>query len=123
VRFSRVSRREIADYAAYHGERLNFKVENAQFLPSVVEGRGVLSRARFTLTNQTAYSYFEPRFIVELRRGSQLVGIQAVVVEKLKAGERREVEVSWFDRIGAVSNIEVTPEIDILNPEVYMKPE
>lgn len=123
VRWSRVPRKEIPDFAAYREARINFKVENAQFLPSVVEGRGALSRARFAIINNTAFSYFEPRFIVLLQRGSQLVGIQSVVVEKFRAGERREVEASWFDRIGAVSNIEVVPEIDILNTEVYMRPQ
>ena len=47
----------------------------------------------------------------------QLIDVEAIRdgVVILKSGETRAVEVSWIDGLGAVSNIEVIPEIDILN--------
>lgn len=122
VSWRRIDAHAIADFEAYKTERLNFTYEAVEFLP-LVEGAGTVSRARFTLVNKTAYSYHEPRFIVLLYRGSKLVGAQRTIVDKLLSGEKRKVEVSWFDRIGAVSNIEVVPEIDVLNSAEYLRPQ
>lgn len=118
VSWRRIDAHTIPDFEAYKTERLNFAYENVEFAPAALEK---VSRAKFTLVNKTAYSYHEPRFIVLLYRGRKLVGAQRTIVDKLVSGERRTVEVSWFDRIGAVSNIEVVPEIDILNPAEYLK--
>ncbi|OGL66189.1 hypothetical protein A3B21_01855 [Candidatus Uhrbacteria bacterium RIFCSPLOWO2_01_FULL_47_24] len=119
--WKKVSAHDTADYSAFRDEHLNFEIKNAQFLPALVEDKGTASRAKFAIVNKTAYSYFAPTFIVSLYRGGTLVGIQSTVIDQFKTGETREVELSWFDRIGAVSNTEVVPAIDIFNQEVYMK--
>ena len=121
VSWRRVSRREIPDFAVWRNEHLNFEVTNAEFLPAIIQGKGSVSRARFTIANQTAYGYVAPKFLVLLYRGTRLAGIQSTILDQFKSGETRAVEVSWIDGLGAVSNIEVIPEIDILNPEVYLK--
>lgn len=121
VSWRRINTHDIPDFETFRKEHLDFEVKDPEFLPSVVEGKGTVSRARFTLINKTAYSYFAPKFLVLLYRGSKLVGIQSAVADRFKTGETRPVEVSWFDRIGAVSNIEVVPEIDILDQNSYMQ--
>lgn len=121
IEWRRVNPREIPDFAEFKNEHLNFKIKDVQFLPSVIEGQGRVSRATFTIVNKTAYNYGEPKFLVLLYRGSRLIGIQSAVLERFTSGQSRNVEVSWFDGIGAVSHVEVAPEIDIMNPDVYMK--
>lgn len=123
VSWRRIRGQEAADFESWKAERIRFEVTGAQFLPALDGDKGGLSRATFTVTNNSAYSYLAPKFLVLLYRGSRLVAIQGVVVDRFQTGEARQVEVSWFDRIGAVSNIEVVPEIDIMNPEVYLAPE
>ena len=121
MQWRRINPREIPDFAAFKNEHLNFEAKGVQFFPSVVEGQGRVSRAAFTLVNKTAYNYAEPKFLVLLYRGSRLIGIQSAVLERFTSGQERNVEVSWIDGVGAVTNVEVLPEIDIMNPEVYMK--
>lgn len=120
VSWRRIDARITPEVASFKAERLNFATSEPQFIPAS-DVRG-LSRATVRLTNKTAYSYFAPKFIVLLYRGSRLIGIQSVVVDRFVSGETRTIETSWFDRIGAVSNIEVVPEIDIFDPSVYLKP-
>lgn len=122
MQWHRVNPREIPDYAQFKAEHLNFEIKDTKFLPTVLEGQGKVSRAAFTVVNKTAYSYAEPTFLVLLYRGSRLIGIQSTVLERFTSGQARKVEVSWVDGIGAVSNVEVLPEIDIMNPEVYLSP-
>lgn len=121
LEWRRVSPNPILDFSEFRTSHLNFELKDTQFLPSVLEGRGTVGRATFTLINKTAYSYAEPKFIVLLYRASRLVGIQSIVLQNFTAGQVRKAEVSWIDGIGAVSKIEVVPEIDVLAAEVYMR--
>lgn len=121
----RVDAHEISDFNAWRDERLNFEIKNARFNPAAVSATGTqeqVGRAQFTISNKSAFSYFEPKFLVLLYRGSRLVGIQSAVVTNFKSGETREVELSWVDHIGAVSNIEIVPAINIMDEGVYLKP-
>lgn len=118
ISWRRINHREISDFQAWEAERLNFEVTDAEFVPSAVQG--TVSRASFKIKNKSAYNYFEPKFLAMLYRGSRLVAVQSTVVEQFRTGQVREVELSWFDHIGAVSNIEVTPVIDIMDTSVYM---
>lgn len=121
VSWRRITPRDTPDFEKFRDEHLNFEIKNAQFTPGSADGKGSLSRAEFTVINQTAYNYAEPKFLVLLYRGSRLIGIQSAVVDNDKSGESRRVELSWINHIGAVSNIEVVPEIDIMDSSVYMQ--
>ena len=121
VAWFRVAARQTPDIAAFTEERLRFDVQNTAFVSAQSGDRGAVDRAKFSITNKTAYGFFEPKFLVLLYRGERLVGVQSTVLDQFKSGATREVEVSWFDRVGAVSRVEVIPEIDIFDPSVYMR--
>ena len=42
------------------------------------------------------------------------------MLENFTSGQTRKAEVSWIDGIGAVSKIEVVPEIDIFEENAYI---
>lgn len=122
VTWRRINSRDIPDFAAWRDERLNFEVRNPKFTPAVLDGKGEVSRATFTLINHTGYGYKSAKFLVLLYRGSRLLAVQQTHLDLFGAGEQRDVTLSWFDRVGAVSNIEVVPAIDIMDQEVYLQP-
>ena len=123
ISWRRVRKSEVGgDFAKWRDERLNFTVSDTRFSSAVVQGKGELSRVYFSIKNETAFGYREPTFLILLYRGSRLVGVQNVVLEKLASGQTREVEASWVDRVGSVTNIEVAPVIDIMDEAVYLKP-
>lgn len=122
LRWHRIDTHEIVDFVSWQKERLQFEINDVRFIPSLIEGKGIVSRAQFTVVNTTGYGYYAPTFLVVLYQGSRVVGIQSVVLNELKSGQVRPVEVSWFDRVSAVSKVEVLPVIDILDPGVYLKP-
>lgn len=123
VSWFRMDSHQTSDAEAFKEEHLGFEVQNAAFVPAQAGERGATDRASFTITNKTAYGFFEPKFLVFLYRGERLVGVQNTILDQFKSGETRNIEVSWFERIGAVSRVEVIPEIDIFDPEVYMRPQ
>lgn len=120
VSWRRINPRDIPDFANWRDERLNFTVKDTEF-SQLAEGRGTISRVKFKILNAGAYSFAAPKFLALLYRGSRLVAIQSTVLDRFLSGQEREVTLSWFERIGAVSNIEVVPAIDIMDPEVYIK--
>lgn len=123
VTWRRINPREISNFESWRAERMNFETKDAQFIPAVIsENNKTVSRAKFTITNKSAYSYVEPGFLVLLYRGSRLLAIQKTVLENFESGQTRQVEVSWFDQVGAISNIEIVPDIDIMDEGVYLKP-
>ncbi len=123
VTWRRINPKEISNFETWRAERINFETKDAQFIPAVIsENNKTVSRAKFTITNKSAYSYLEPAFLVLLYRGSRLLAIQKTVLEQFVSGQTRQVEVSWFDQVGAISNIEIVPDIDVMDEEVYLKP-
>src|SRR3989339_42102 len=46
VRWRRINKHEVNDFAAFRGERLNFAVLRPTFIPAVLEAHGTISRAR-----------------------------------------------------------------------------
>ncbi|MBI2552227.1 hypothetical protein HYW17_02955 [Candidatus Uhrbacteria bacterium] len=118
----RINPKEIPDVAKWRQERLDFEVQDPKFIPAVVEGKGSVGRATFSLINKTAFGYVAADFLVLLFQGSRLQGAQGVTVDEFRSGQTRKLELTWIDRLGAISNIEVVPIIDLMNPEVYLKP-
>ncbi len=121
ITWRRINPRDIPDFSAWRDERINFEVRDQKFTPAALDGKGEVSRATLTLVNRTGFGYVAPKFLVLLYRGSRLVAVQIAQLDLLRPGEAREVTLTWFDRVGAVSNIEVVPAIDLLDQGVYLK--
>ncbi len=110
------------DYLTWATERLNFNITNPEFIASDSVSALPVSRARFTVENDTAFSYVAVPFFVTLMSGSRVVGVNRVVATRLLSGETREMEASWFHDLPNVTRVEVKPEINIFDEEVYLKP-
>lgn len=106
------------DYVDFSAERLDFIFENIKVFP----GNGEPARIDFEAWNRSAYSFWEPRFNILFWRGEKLIGITSVTLPYFKSGERRHVSLVLFDRLGAVSKVDIAPDINILDNSVFMPP-
>ena len=79
-----------------------------------------IARSTFTIVNKGAYAFWEPSFVVVLRRNSNVVGVTSVVIPRLDAGESREIAVNWFGISPSANETEIEPTIDIFDPSVFM---
>jgi hypothetical protein len=109
-------------YPSWSNDRLNFRILDAEFIPPEPTDPLPVGKARFTVENDTAFGYFSVGFFIKLYSGSKIVGVNQVVISNLRAGERREVEVSWFNDLPKVTQVEVRPEVNIFDEEVYIPP-
>lgn len=112
VTWHRVDPHETGDYARWIEDRLAVRADDPRFDPAGTDGSDV-ARVRFTATNDSAYGYYEPAFLVTLLRGSSVVGVTRAALGSLDAGESREVSVTWPGAPQSATKVEVSV---VINP-------
>lgn len=110
---------QIPDFAAFEAARLNFIVKDTDFIPSL-DFDTVVARSSFTVENDTAYGYWEPVFYVLLYRGTSVAGVTKARIDQFASDDTKTVEQNWFGNLPAVTEIEIIPEVDLFDPNVFM---
>lgn len=110
------------DPAVFAETRLNIQAENPVFHPADPLATTPASSASFTLANHTAFGYYDIGLLVLLYRGDAIVGVDRVDVASLAAGERKPMELFWYQLLPQVTKVEVVPDINIYDPNAYKKP-
>lgn len=119
VDWNRLDHHAISDYQVWESDRLNFEIEGAAFTKETDFEDEVFGRTAFTVTNETAFSYYQPKFFIVLYRGSSVSGINRTTLGEIDSREEVDVSVNWFGTLPSVSKVEVVPEINIFDVEVY----
>ncbi|MFH1047420.1 MAG: hypothetical protein V1738_03900 [Patescibacteria group bacterium] len=123
MQWHRVDGHEVQpEYLTWAKERLNFAISNPTFSPPETNSSLPVSRAGFSVENDTAFSFVSVPFFVTLLSGSRVVGVNRVVSTRFLSGETRQVEASWFHDLPSVTKVEVTPELNIFDDRVFLKP-
>jgi hypothetical protein len=120
----RLDAHQIPDWNAYLASRLNLEVSGLVFNSAEASGLSEqvsLNYLQFSVSNLSAYGYYEAPLNIFLYRGSELAGIQRYVLANLLPGETREVRVSWPGRLAGITRTEVRPDINILDDGAYLK--
>ncbi len=99
--------------------RLNVVAENPVFKPADPSAATPVSSANFTLANHTAFGYYDVDLLVMLYRGDAIVGVNKLSVDRLQAGEKKTVELFWYQILPQVTRVEVVPDINIYDENVY----
>ncbi len=123
IAWKRLSNHEYLDPAAFQSTRLNFLVSNFVFTPA---SDGVVANAdsiRFSLTNQSAYSYKSAQFYVGLYLDQNLVGILPLTIDAFKSLETKQVDLRSFGSNVNVTDVRVFPVINTYDPSVYLPPD
>jgi hypothetical protein len=118
-----ISPHDIANVAAWYAEHSAFTVADVVFARDITYTEATVSRTTFTVTNHTAYSYWEPSFIVRVLRGSSLLGIATITSAQFTAGEERTIDMRWFGDLPQTATVTVSPHIPYFNEDAYMNPE
>jgi len=117
VVWHRVDHHMTGEYASWAEDRLDFVVTDAVLGESELDGD--IGRVSFHVRNATAYNYYEPSFIIVLKRGANVVGVNRTTLSDIDSGETQEVVVNWFGTVPTASQIDVIPEINIFDVEAY----
>lgn len=118
----RVDLQGAASAAAFAETRLNIRAANPSYAPSDPLATVPSSSATFTLVNESAFGYYDVQLLVLLYRGDTVVGVNQAKVETLAAGEKKRMEIFWYQLLPQVTKVEVVPDINIYDPYAYRSP-
>lgn len=111
------------EYDASLDPRLNFTVSNVEYDPVVeagFSGKLPVSVLRFTITNDTAYSYWNVGVTMSVQSGSQVLAANYIALEQFRSGESRDVEIFWYENLPSGQSIRITPEVNVFDEASYM---
>jgi hypothetical protein len=118
----KINAHAVSDVAAYMEERLLFDYENIEFTPARASDDISAHRLVFDLSNQSAYSYWQPLFLVELFEQNRRVGILPVTVDQFEAGETRTIDLRSLAGELDVTDIVVHSIINVFDQREFMEP-
>lgn len=122
--WQRINAHQIPDWSAFKQDRLDFVYQGTRFYTANDSGLSEkisLNTLEFTITNASAYSYYEVPFNIMLYSGSELVGVHQYLLSQFLTGEKREIKISWPGNLSYVSRTEIVPNINITDDNVYLK--
>ena len=119
ISWHRIDHHSIKDYPTWSSDRLNIEIDGAAFTKETGFEDEVYGRTAFTISNDTAYSYYDAKFFILLYRGSSVAGVNRTTLSELNSGDEIDVGVNWFGTLPSVSKVEVVPEINIFDIDTY----
>jgi hypothetical protein len=126
IKWRKINYREIRNWDDFLNNHLDFVFEDIQFNSASQNDRSDkknLNSLSFRVINDTPYGYWEVPLNVFLYDTGSIVGVNRYVVNKFHSGEEKEIELVWPAHIGRITNIEIKPDINIMDKDVYMKPQ
>lgn len=121
LQWHRVDRHAIANYAAWNKDRINFQVTNVTHTAALNIGP-LAGRTSFDVDNRSAFGYWRVGFFVVLLRGTAPAAVNYITLDNLDSNEHRHVDVNWFEQLAGSSSVDIRPEVNIFDPDVYMPP-
>lgn len=117
----RLDAHAVPDVGAFLFERLMFGVEDVRFTRAE-RSELPTDQLRFTLSNNSAYGYWQALFSVVLFDGDILSGVVPLTLEQFRSGDIREIDLRFIPDSLSVTDIQAIPLIDVFDSSVYMEP-
>lgn len=125
VQWQRLDNRQIGAWPAYRHAHLDLPISNIFFTPAYqnyLSDRLSLNQLNFTISNKTAYGYYEVGLVILCREASGLAAVNYYQIDKLSAGETKSLEMVWPGLLRPISEVEIVPVLDIFNESLIIPP-
>lgn len=123
--WQKIDNHKISDWDKYRNDHLNISVKNASFTPAAsndVSEKIGLNTLSFNASNNSAYSYWEAPFTIILSNGGRIVDINSYIIDNFNSYDSKEIQITFPGTIGSVSNISITPNINITDETIFKQP-
>jgi len=120
----RIDQHRISNWQDFYTSHLNIENKEIKYIPasaSELSEKIGLNQLSFTTINKTAYNYWEVNYIILIYSGGGITGINRYIINDFMSGQNRQVELSWPGNLGRVDKVELIPEINIMDNDVYIK--
>ena len=121
ISWEAVDPHKIFDVALYMKERIMFNFDNFIFNPPSKTGASVPA-VSFDVYNDSAYSFWDVVFYVELLNDNQTVGYIYFSVPNFMSLEKRMIDLRYFGDNLTVTDIRVIPVINVFDKDIFINP-
>lgn len=111
------------DYASFIERRLQLQITQPTYTNNLKVGEQTVGQSNFTLQNNSGYGFWSVDLIVVLFRNGTPAGVTQLNQTQIKPGESRDVSINWFDNLTGISNTVVQPNVNVLDPSVFLPPD
>jgi hypothetical protein len=121
LKWQRINAHQIPDWKKYRDSRLDISVENTSFVSNSgeISGKTILNTLSFTASNDSPYSYWEAPFTIVLFNAGRVISINRYLVKDFLSHQSQDIKMVWPGIVGTADNISITPDINILDKNVY----
>ncbi|MEK7625369.1 MAG: hypothetical protein AAB467_03395 [Patescibacteria group bacterium] len=123
LQWQRVSAHDIPDVKSWQDSRINFTVRSTTFENPITTPELKTNRLAFDLKNESAFGYKRPQFLVGLYSQGSLVGAMLLQTDDFHSLEMKSVDLRNFTSNLLVQSIEIFPQINIYDQDVFLPPE
>jgi hypothetical protein len=112
------------DWEKFKNEHLDIKVTDAKFIPAkstILAEKLNLNDLQFIASNNSAYNYYGVDFTILLIGQSRVIGANKYKLNNFYSGESRQINITWPGRLGRIDDIVITPGVDLLKDDIYIK--
>lgn len=118
LNISNLKWQRIGNAQSVYNERYQFRIENNDFIAgSKADDPSILT---FDIINDSAFNYWQVGVQAFLYSGGNVASVNYIVLEQLKSGEKRHVQLNWSNKLPRISNIEIIPEVNIFDDNNIM---
>lgn len=123
IDWRRISKHNYPDWEEFYNDHLSIMFNGQKFTPadsSDISEKLDINTLVFNVMNRSAYNYWEMPLNIVLYRGGTVVGINRYSISEFMSGESKKVIMAWPGKIGSVNSVEIIPDINIMNNDVYI---
>jgi len=123
VKWHRLDAHQIPDWEEYRKDHLDITVSDTKFTPaksSSLSEKISLNDLSFSVQNNTPFNYWDVYFVALLKDRSKIIGVNKYILTEFLSDQKRDINVTWPGRLGSVREIEILPEVNIFDKNVYI---
>ena len=121
--WARISRRDYANWDVFVDEHMQFLITEKVFTPAyetILSEKININKLAFDIKNQSVYNYQDVNLNILLFDKNRIIGVTNYALVDIMSGEKRGIDFSWPGNFSRVSKIEIIPEVDIIDKEIYL---
>ena len=123
IAWRRISKHDIMDWESFRDYHLDFEISDDEFTPAkstIMTEKTNLNNLEFTVANKTPYNYWEVDFNILLHGRDKIIGLNTYKVDEFMSNEKRTINVTWPGQIGRVDVIQIVPNLNIIENDIYI---
>jgi hypothetical protein len=125
VDWKKINPHTIPDWEKYKNDRLKIDIKNVSFKPaatSELSEKINLNSLTFSANNTSAYGFWDAPLSIVLYRSNKIVGLNQYSLKEFASYNTREISLTWPGDLSGVNDIDITPEVNIMDENNYLNP-